>query len=305
MKTTSFQALSPASIDADTIFGVSVITLGVAKGHGLLIDETTLSQVVKCGNAARSGIKVKVGHESGVEEIVGRLVNFRVEDEKVLADLQLFQTSPRRDFILELATKTPESFGLSISFEGKPQDVNGAAYARCTRLRSVDLVDEPAANPDGLFEAPVDDAQTSETPMKEEPKPEAMAEAPAPTVEERLATVEASISEIKGMLTALLTEETTEAPEAEMGKPMPEEAAMSAKAEEVAGAAFEAVEEKILGAVETKFEALAALIKSFGTPVAPGVATEAKADQPTDFSELRKNPEAYRNHLIAKGILKP
>jgi len=277
----------------------------VAKGHGLLIDETTLSQVVKCGNAARSGIKVKVGHESGVEEIVGRLVNFRVEDEKVLADLQLFQTSPRRDFILELATKTPESFGLSISFEGKPQDVNGAAYARCTRLRSVDLVDEPAANPDGLFEAPVDDAQTSETPMKEEPKPEAMAEAPAPTVEERLATVEASISEIKGMLTALLTEETTEAPEAEMGKPMPEEAAMSAKAEEVAGAAFEAVEEKILGAVETKFEALAALIKSFGTPVAPGVATEAKADQPTDFSELRKNPEAYRNHLIAKGILKP
>ena len=28
MKTTSFQALSPASIDADTIFGVSVITLG-------------------------------------------------------------------------------------------------------------------------------------------------------------------------------------------------------------------------------------------------------------------------------------
>ena len=80
---------------------------------------------------------------------------------------------------------------------------------------------------------------------------------------------------------------------------------MSAKAEEVAGAAFEAVEEKILGAVETKFEALAALIKSFGTPVAPGVATEAKAEQPTDFSELRKNPEAYRNHLIAKGILKP
>jgi len=305
MKTTSFQALAPSSIDADTIFGVSVITLGVAKGHGLLIDETTLSQVVKCGNAARSGIKVKVGHESGVEEIVGRLVNFRIEDEKVLADLQLFQTSPRRDFILELATKTPEAFGLSISFEGKPQDVNGAAYARCTRLRSVDLVDEPAANPDGLFEAPVDDAQTSETPMKEEPKPEAMAEAPAPTVEERLATVEASISEIKGMLTALLTEETTEAPETEVEveKEMP--AAMSAKAEEVAGAAFEAVEEKILGAVETKFEALAALIKSFGTPVAPGVATEAKADQPTDFSELRKNPEAYRNHLIAKGILKP
>ena len=304
MKTTSFQALTPASIGSDTIFGVSVITLGVAKGHGLLIDETTLAQVVKCGNAAKSGIKVKVGHESGVEEIVGRLVNFRIEEEKVLADLQLFQTSPRRDFILELAMKTPESFGLSISFEGKPQDVDGAVYARCTRLRSVDLVDEPAANPDGLFEAAVDDTQKGERQMKEEPTPAPMAEAPAPTVEDRLATVEAAISEIKGMLTALLTEETTEAPEAEAPAPA-QETAMSAKAEEVAGAAFEAVEEKILGAVETKFEALAALIKSFGTPVAPGVATEAKAEQPTDFSELRKNPEAYRNHLIAKGILKP
>ena len=41
MKTTSFQALTPASIGSDSIFGVSVITLGVAKGHGLLIDETT------------------------------------------------------------------------------------------------------------------------------------------------------------------------------------------------------------------------------------------------------------------------
>ena len=180
MKTTSFQALTPASIGSDTIFGVSVITLGVAKGHGLLIDETTLAQVVKCGNAAKSGIKVKVGHESGVEEIVGRLVNFRIEEEKVLADLQLFQTSPRRDFILELAMKTPESFGLSISFEGKPQDVDGAVYARCTRLRSVDLVDEPAANPDGLFEAAVDETQKGENPMKEEPTPAPMAEAPAP-----------------------------------------------------------------------------------------------------------------------------
>lgn len=307
MKTTRFQTLNPTSIDAEksTIFGVSVITKGIAKGHDLIVDETTLAQVVRCGNGAKNGIKVKVGHDSGVEEIVGRLTNFRIEEDKVLADLELLSSSPRRDFIFEIAQKTPEAVGLSIAFEGKPEAANGQQMARCTRLRSVDLVDEPAANPDGLFEAPVDDAQTSETPMKEEPKPEAMAEAPAPTVEERLATVEASISEIKGMLQALLTEETTEAPEAEMGKTMPEEAAMSAKAEEVAGVAFEAVEEKILGAVETKFEALAALIKSFGTPVAPGVATEVKADQPTDFSELRKNPEAYRNHLIAKGILKP
>lgn len=298
MKTTRFQTLNPTSIDAEksTIFGVSVITKGIAKGHDLIVDETTLAQVVKCGNEAKNGIKVKVGHDSGVEEIVGRLTNFRIEEDKVLADLELLSSSPRRDFIFEIAQKTPEAVGLSIAFEGKPEAANGQQMARCTRLRSVDLVDEPAANPDGLFEATVDDAQTSETPMQEEPKPEAMAAEPsAPSVEERLGAVEAAVNEIKTMIASLLAEETSEV-EVEKEVEIP--------AEMAAGAAFEAVENKILSAVETKFEALTTLIKSFG-PVAPGIkAEEAAPAKITDFSELRKNPEAMRNHLVAQGILK-
>lgn len=134
--------------------------------------------------------------------------------------------------------------------------------------------------------------------MQEEPKPEAMAaEAAAPTVDDRLGALEAAVNEIKAMLASLVAEETSEAPEA---PEMPE-----APAEMAAGAAFEAVENKILSAVETKFEALTTLIKSFG-PVAPGIkAEEAAPAKVTDFSELRKNPEAMRNHLIAQGILKP
>lgn len=300
MKTTRFQTLNPTSIDADksTIFGVSVITKGIAKGHDLIVDDTTLAQVVKCGNGAKNGIKVKVGHDSGVEEIVGRLTNFRVEEDKVLADLELLSSSPRRDFIFELAQKTPEAVGLSIAFEGKPEAANGQQMARCTRLRSVDLVDEPAANPDGLFEVAVDESEKVETPMKEEPKPEAMAAEPsAPSVDDRIGALEAAVNEIKGMLAALVVEEKTEEPEApEMSEP---------PAEVAAGAAFEAVENKILSAVETKFEALTTLIKSFG-PVAPGIkAEEAAPAKVTDFSELRKNPEAMRKHLIAQGILKP
>lgn len=299
MKTTRFQTLNPTSIDAEksTIFGVSVITKGIAKGHDLIVDETTLAQVVKCGNGAKNGIKVKVGHDSGVEEIVGRLTNFRIEEDKVLADLELLSSSPRRDFIFEIAQKTPEAVGLSIAFEGKPEAANGQQMARCTRLRSVDLVDEPAANPDGLFEATVDEQKKVETPMQEEPKPEAMAaEAAAPSVEERLGAVEAAVNEIKTMIASLLAEETSEV-EVEKEVEIP--------AEMAAGAAFEAVENKILSAVETKFEALTTLIKSFG-PVAPGIkAEEAAPAKVTDFSELRKNPEAMRNHLIAQGILKP
>lgn len=299
MKTTRFQTLNPTSIDAEksTIFGVSVITKGIAKGHDLIVDDTTLAQVVKCGNGAKNGIKVKVGHDSGVEEIVGRLTNFRVEEDKVLADLELLSSSPRRDFIFELAQKTPEAVGLSIAFEGKPEAANGQQMARCTRLRSVDLVDEPAANPDGLFEATVDEQKKVETPMQEEPKPEAMAAEPsAPSVEERLGAVEAAVNEIKTMIASLLAEETSEV-EVQKEVEIP--------AEMAAGAAFEAVENKILSAVETKFEALTTLIKSFG-PVAPGIkAEEAAPAKVTDFSELRKNPEAMRKHLVAQGILKP
>lgn len=299
MKTTRFQTLNPTSIDAEksTIFGVSVITKGIAKGHDLIVDETTLAQVVKCGNGAKNGIKVKVGHDSGVEEIVGRLTNFRIEEDKVLADLELLSSSPRRDFIFEIAQKTPEAVGLSIAFEGKPEAANGQQMARCTRLRSVDLVDEPAANPDGLFEVAVDETPKVES-MKDEPKPEAMAaEAAAPTVDDRLGALEAAVNEIKSMLASLVAEETSEVPEAP--------ATPEAPAEMAAGAAFEAVENKILSAVETKFEALTTLIKSFG-PVAPGIKAEEVAPaKVTDFSELRKNPEAMRKHLVAQGILKP
>jgi hypothetical protein len=158
------------------------------------------------------------------------------------------------------------------------------------------LVDEPAANPDGLFEAAVDEPATVETPMQEEQKPEAMAAEPsAPSVEERLGVVEAAVNEIKTMIASLLAEETSEV---EVEKEVEIPAEMSA------GAAFEAVETKILSAVETKFEALSALIKSFG-PVAPGVASEViEPAKVTDFSELRKNPDAMRKHLVAQGILK-
>jgi len=122
------------------------------------------------------------------------------------------------------------------------------------------------------------------------------AEAAAPSVDDRLGALEAAVNEIKGMLAALVVEEKTEEPEApEMSEP---------PAEVAAGAAFEAVENKILSAVETKFEALTTLIKSFG-PVAPGIkAEEAAPAKVTDFSELRKNPEAMRKHLVAQGILK-
>jgi hypothetical protein len=294
MKTTSFEILNDATICGDTIAGVSVITLGVAKGHDLIIDEKTLEQVVKCGNASKSGIKVKLGHDSGMEEIVGRLSNFRIVREKVLADLSLFESSPRREFILELVNKAPESFGLSISFEGNPEKIDGTSYARCAKLRSVDLVDEPAANPAGLFNvAPETNSSYNDSADFMDTKE--TTKCAEPTVEERLTQIESTIADIQSILAALNTAEKADEPEVHDG------ADMSAK--------IDSLETRLSSAFDAKFDAIATLIKSFGTPVAPGIAVESAKDEkdsPTDFSELRKNPEAYRKHLIAKGIfLKP
>lgn len=133
--------------ETGVIHGVSVITVGDAKGHNLKIDATTLSQVKTVAESFKGGLKVKVNHGTGVDAIVGTLRNFRIEGSQVKADLHLLKTASELQKILEMASTIPESFGLSIAFSGKPQD----GFARCTELYSVDLVDDPAANPSGLF----------------------------------------------------------------------------------------------------------------------------------------------------------
>jgi hypothetical protein len=295
---TTFSALAPESVEYRVLRGVSVITTGPAKGHGLIVDDQTLAQVVQCAKAR--AVKVKMLHNSDLSQVVGTLKNFRIEGPKVLADLHLLSSAPARDFVLEIAQTMPTAFGLSISFEGTP-DGN---LARCSRLLSVDLVDEPAANPDGLFEEKPMDATPADVTTAPEPMTENPEKMEAPTPEDRLAALEAAVGEIKAMLAALTAEESTEAePAAEMGTPEPAPAPEPAP-EEQAGKAFEAVEAKILGAVDTRFEALATLIKSMGAPIAHGATGDSAKPAEISFAELRKSPAAYRAHLIERGILK-
>jgi hypothetical protein len=129
------------------LIGVSVITEGIAKGHGVEIDQTTLEQVKACADAFPDGVQVKVNHGTGFDAIVGTLRNFRLEGSKLLADLHLIKNHKLREQILDVAELMPASVGLSIAFSGKPEK----GKARCVELYSVDFVDRPAANPSGLF----------------------------------------------------------------------------------------------------------------------------------------------------------
>ena len=140
-------------VNAGVIYGCSIITAGAADGHPFGIDGTTLEQVQNLGESSPDGIKCQMDHGSGFENIVGVFRGFRIEGLKVVADLFLIKSHESFRRIVEMAQKMPGAFGLSIRFNPYTEEIGGAAYARLTELYSVDLVDDPAANPSGLFSA--------------------------------------------------------------------------------------------------------------------------------------------------------
>lgn len=162
---------------AGLIRGVSVITRGEALGHELWIDDHFLEQTAEAINSSDKGVKARFTHPNmsgdALGTFVGRVVNARKMGDQVLADLHLSQAAAKApdgdlaEYLLSLAESDPESFGLSIVFsedveamdafaamhEESPDEDNLENYmhARLDRLHAVDAVDEPAANPGGLF----------------------------------------------------------------------------------------------------------------------------------------------------------
>ena len=161
--------------ESGVIYGYSVITKGPALGHNLDIDDTTMEQVVELGNAAKMGIKSRFDHpnasNTSMGTFLGRTKNFRKAGDRVLGDLYLSQSAkeaPQGDlytYVLGLAERDPQAFGASIVFEGtsefpleedgtRKKDAKGKplpALARVEKLLASDVVDEPAANPGGMF----------------------------------------------------------------------------------------------------------------------------------------------------------
>lgn len=135
----------------DVIEAVSIISVGEAKGHGLYVDAQTLREVKACAETYAGGVKVNLDHGAGIKDIIGFVDNFRIVGEKLLGDLNLLQNADRRAYVLEIAEKLPDTFGISIAFSGPVRDIGGKSFASCEELYSADLVQTPAANPTGLF----------------------------------------------------------------------------------------------------------------------------------------------------------
>jgi hypothetical protein len=176
-KLTFFAAATGSRVDreAGVLRGVSVITEGEAKGHGMIVDGVTLEQVKACAETYVDGLRVKMDHYTGIDAMVGVLRDFQIDGLQLRADLHLIKSHDDFEKILEMAETMPGSFGLSISFSGESEDVEVPSddseevepnsgelpeggveivrAARCMEIYSADIVDQPAANPSGLFQA--------------------------------------------------------------------------------------------------------------------------------------------------------
>jgi hypothetical protein len=265
-------ALLDGTIDAQaaTITGVSVITVGEAKGHGMLIDAQTLLQVKAAAETYSGGLKVKTDHYTGFNEIVGTLKNFVIDGDQLRADLYLLKNHDATPRILEMAELMPDTFGLSISFSGEHEEQGDTVFARCSEIYSADLVDAPAANPTGLFSVKVDSGKKA---MDEKQFAEALAAALAP-INDKLSAFEAFMTEASTKFAAL-----------EM-KPEDEEKSMEEHGDMPATEDEE--KEDMSAKLAAEVSELKALVANFGAkPVAVAVAAEVKAEPktPTNFNE--------------------
>jgi hypothetical protein len=155
----SIHQLGKVYPDQALIMGVSVITEGDALGHDMMIDDITVRGIYEHAMMKPNGVKVMLDHDDGIENTIGRMINFAVDGIQLRADLQLLKAHTETPLIIEMAQTMPELFGMSISFSGTVEEIDGMQYVRCQQLFSIDIVDMPAANPSGLFSAKVDSTQ--------------------------------------------------------------------------------------------------------------------------------------------------
>jgi len=193
---------SGGELRAGLIRGTSLCTRGEALGHDLWIDSQFIESVSTAGSSSGKGVKARFTHpglsSDGLGTFLGWIKDCRAEGSKAVGDLHFSQAAHRTpdgdlaQYVMELAESDPEAFAMSIVFdpdyeaEGEfilanggrmtasgyidnsdfvspdPDNTRNLPHARLAALRGCDVVDEPAANPDGLFHREQQFAQEAE-----------------------------------------------------------------------------------------------------------------------------------------------
>ena len=289
----SFSDIGEVDSKDGVIRNVSVMTKGQARGHDLMIDDTTLEQVLKASEEFQNGVKVKVDHGGGVFSIVGSVKNLRIDGDRLKGDLHLLKTAEKADHIMELARELPDTFGMSVSINGQHETIAGVTYARCSRIRSCDIVTDPAANPDGLLEEPKVDTVSNHSmgdtqPIEKQEQASELGDCNKwqEGAEKRFASLEAMLGEIKKALTP---EEEKE--EKEEGEDMD------------AGLSKSEFESK-MDQLEAKLEAVSETLKNIALSSTPAAGSESEFKAPQDFNEAVEMTRLQNNNLKPSELIR-
>jgi hypothetical protein len=136
----------------DTLLrNVSVCSEGEARGHGLFVDGQTLREL-EMEIRRKRRVPVKLNHNTKLDAVIGWLESARVVGTRLLGNLRLLASSNYFSFVRDLIGALGGTIGLSPAFSGiSEKGADGTLRARVKELHSVDLVEQPAANPAGLF----------------------------------------------------------------------------------------------------------------------------------------------------------
>ena len=172
----------PVGVDremgAGVIHGMSVVTRGEALGHMAWIDSEFLDAV-----ASSADVKSRFTHpglsSDGLGTVLGRMRGLGKNGDLVRGDLHFVASAHRTPdgdlatYVMDFAEESPDLAGLSIVFErdiGAEQrfaaehtdeegyfkspdedNIHNYGHFRLAKLVAIDVVDDPAANPDGMF----------------------------------------------------------------------------------------------------------------------------------------------------------
>lgn len=139
-------------------------------------DDKFLQTLMSAAEEAGPRVKAREDHDDAIGARAGYFDAFRkTDDGRVVADMNLFAAYRNRSVVIETAAKTPEEIGLSIDFIPEFEIQGDRALMRVQKLIAVDIVDEGAITPGGLFlSAGVDTDEKKQTATAEKHSPHQM-----------------------------------------------------------------------------------------------------------------------------------
>ncbi len=115
--------MADARVDRENgiIKGVSLVSIGEARGYNQYADQTTLEQVRDCAKKYKGGLRVKFNPSTfnhGDGSLAGRIPGdtIKVVDDQCVGDIHVYKTFAGKEYLFEIAETAPDNCGLSIHF---------------------------------------------------------------------------------------------------------------------------------------------------------------------------------------------